>query len=140
MVAFEERSLTDATHAIGHISFLSEVALVMIRLLDCQPISHPAKGNSGEAWHSDEEDYNGWDLFPAEVVDAAQPWPTPSDAQWAEIETISCRCQNVFHVAFPSSLAMNVSNRHSTSAEFRHSKYSVSWLSLSKGTVLLQHE
>ena len=99
MEAFEERSLTDATHAIGHISFLSEVALVMIRLLERQPLSHPAKGNTGEAPHPDGDDDNGWDLFPAGVVDAAQAWPTPSDAQWVEIETISCRCQNVFCVA-----------------------------------------
>lgn len=89
--AFEARSLTDATHAVGHISFLSEVAHVMVQLLACHPISDPAKGPAGKASHSYKGEDSGWDLFPSGVLDAAQPWPTPSDAQWAEIETISCR-------------------------------------------------
>ena len=123
MQAFEKRSLTDATHAIGHISFLSEVALVMVRLLEHHPISHPAEGISGEASQSaegargeasqsDGEGDKGWDLFPAAVVDAAKPWPTPSDAQWAEIETISCRCRIWFRAVLISSLTIELCNLH----------------------------
>ena len=89
--AFEARSLTDVTHAVGHISFLSEVASVMVQLLKCHPISRPAKGAPGKASRSCKWEDNGWDLFPCGVLDAATPWPTLSDAQWAEIETISCR-------------------------------------------------
>lgn len=125
MQAFEERSLTDATHAIGHISFLSEVVLVMLSLLERQPISHPAERSSGEVSHSDD---NGWDLFPAEVVDAAKPWPTPSVAQWAEIELISCRCHNPFCVAV----------RKQSYCEFMSSALYLGWMQMLKLAELVQ--
>lgn len=71
--AFEERSLTDSSHENGHVSFLCDVVIVMASLLARQPISGPPEGDD------------------CKMLDAQKPWPTPSEAQWTEIQTISCR-------------------------------------------------
>ena len=95
--AFEERSLTDASHGKGHVSFLCDVARMMARLLARQPISHPPEGDSGQMSHP-AEGHSGQMSHPAEghnrgLQDAKKLWSTPTEAQWEEIQTVACRCQ-----------------------------------------------
>jgi len=71
--AFDPKSITDDCQREGDITFMYGVTETMTRLLASQPLSHPP------------EDYDG------DLVDAYPPWPTPTAAQWTEIQTVALR-------------------------------------------------